>query len=202
MAEQDRAPGPERFFSAYEGTPPWDTGRPQPCFVRLQAAGLVRSPVLDVGCGSGENALFLAQRGHQVLGVDLVPLAIEKAREKARQRGVELELEVADALALDRLGRTFATVIDSAVFHVFSDPQRAQYVESLARVLAPGGRYFMLVFSEHEPADWGGPRRIRPSEIEAAFGNGWRIQSIDEERLDTNIHEHGGRAFIATIERV
>jgi SAM-dependent methyltransferase len=201
MADDERVPGLERFEAAYQGTPPWDIGRPQPVFVRVEAAGLVASPVLDVGCGSGENALFLAERGHRVLGVDIVPLAIEKARQKARERAVELELLVADALALERLGRTFASVVDSAVFHVFDDEQRALYVESLGRVLAPGGRYFMLVFSDHEPPDWGGPRRIRRSEIEAAFRDGWQIVSIEEERMDTNFHEQGGRAWFAIIER-
>jgi SAM-dependent methyltransferase len=201
MANHERSPGLDRFSTAYEGTPPWDIGRPQPAFVRIQSAGLVASPVLDVGCGTGENALFLAERGQRVLGVDIVPLAIEKARQKARERGVELELELADALALERLGRTFASVIDCAVFHVFDDEQRLRYVQSLGRVLSSGGRYFMLVFSEHEPADWGGPRRIRQAEIEAAFRSGWQIVSIEEERIETNFHDPAGRGWFATIER-
>jgi ubiquinone/menaquinone biosynthesis C-methylase UbiE len=70
----------------------------------------------------------------------IVPLAIEKAGQKAEARGLSLELVVADALALGALGRSFATVIDSAVFHVFGDDERPRYVESLARVLEPGGR--------------------------------------------------------------
>ena len=202
MAESnDDGPKPSRFFAAYEGTPPWDIGRPQPAVVELVAAGLVKGPVLDVGCGSGENAIHLAAKGHAVMGVDLVPLAIDKARQKAQARGVELDLVVGDALALGALGRTFATVIDSAVFHVFSDDARPRYVESLAGVLEPGGRYYMLVFSDREPADWGGPRRIRKDEIESSFSRGWRVLSIEEARFATNFHEHGGHAWLATIER-
>src|SRR6266567_364886 len=162
-----------RFDAMYEGTPPWDIGRPQGAFVRLEAEGQIRSPVLDVGCGTGENALYLAARGHEVVGVDLVERAIAKASAKAEERGLAVRFEIADALALEGLGRSFATAIDSGVFHVFDDVERARYVASLARAVAPGGRYFMLVFSHLEPTDWGGPRRIRREEIEAAFATGW-----------------------------
>src|SRR5271157_3863511 len=61
--------GRERFESAYEGQPPWDIPGPQPEFVRLEATGMIRGSVLDAGCGTGENALYLASRGHEVWGL-------------------------------------------------------------------------------------------------------------------------------------
>lgn len=191
-----------RFDAAYEGTPPWDIGRPQPAFVELTARGHVRSPVLDVGCGTGENALYLASQGFEVVGVDLVPKAIEKARAKAHARSLPADFEVADALALESLGRTFRTIVDSAVFHVFEDDDRSRYVESIRRVLEPGGKLLMLVFSDREPTEWGGPRRIRRDEIEAAFADGFRVDSIAETRLETTFHtDGGGHAWIARIVR-
>lgn len=190
-----------RFDAAYEGTPPWDIRRPQPAFEALEREGWVVSPVLDVGCGTGENALFLADRGYEVTGVDLVRRAIDKAEEKARARGIPVDFRVADALALEALERTFATVVDSAVFHVFEDDDRARYVDALRKVLAPGGRLLMLVFSDAEPTHWGGPRRIRREEIERAFADGFTIEAVEPSRLHTTFHEDGGKAWIARIRR-
>jgi SAM-dependent methyltransferase len=190
-----------RFQSAYDGTPPWDIGRPQAAFVALERRATVQSPVLDVGCGTGENALFFASRGYEVLGVDIVERAIDKARAKSSERGIAATFQVADALSLETLGKTFSSVIDSGVFHVFDGDARKRYVASLARVLRPGCHYFMLVFSDREPADWGGPHRIRRDEIETAFADGWRIRSIDAVRFETNFHPEGGHGWFADIER-
>src|SRR5215212_6251964 len=104
------APPPSRFEAAYEGTPPWDIGRPQRAFAALAASDVARSPLLDVGCGTGENALAFAARGLDVACVDLIPRAIEKAREKAAARGLRARFDVADALELGKLGRIFWSI--------------------------------------------------------------------------------------------
>ena len=191
-----------RFHSAYEeGTPPWDIGRPQPRFVALRDAGIVQSPIIDVGCGTGEHAILFAEAGHEVVGVDLVPRAIELARSKATIRGVQVRFELGDALELSALGLTFATALDCGVFHVFDDGDRVRYVQSLGRIVRPGGRYFMMVFSDIEPTEWGGPRRIRKDEIESAFADDWIVESIEPAMFDTNIHPDGGKAHFATLRR-
>src|SRR4029450_5357771 len=105
--------------SYQDGPPPWDIGRPQPAVVRLAAKGGFAEPVLDAGCGSGENALHIAARGLSVLGVDVAETALATARERADQRGIKAQFEVADALQLERLGRKFSTVLDSGLFHSF-----------------------------------------------------------------------------------
>src|SRR5436309_14585667 len=112
-----------RFFAAYQGTPPWDIGAPQPAFVALAEGGAIRGAVLDAGCGTGENALLCAARGHEVVGVDMVPKAIEAARDKAASRGLAARATflVHDALELGSLQRRFDTIIDSGLFHVFDD---------------------------------------------------------------------------------
>ena len=94
-----------RFVEAYKGKPPWDIGGPQPAFEALADAGEIAGPVLDAGCGTGENALFLAALGFEVVGVDAVEAAVEAARRKALARGLEAEFLVHDALALEGLGR-------------------------------------------------------------------------------------------------
>ena len=126
------------FDEAYSGVPNWEIGRPQREFVTLEETGEIRGDVLDVGCGTGENALFLAERGHKVWGVDSVPRAIELAREKARERDLPVTFLVQDALDMENLSRTFDTIIDSGLFHALSDPDRLRFVRSLAAVLRPG----------------------------------------------------------------
>ena len=194
---------PASFFAAaYDrGTPPWDIGRHQPVFERLAVAGEIRGPVLDVGCGTGENALFLAAGGYQVVGVDAVELAVRAARRKAALRGASAEFLVGDALALGALGRTFATVIDSGLFHTFDDQERPRFVDSLADVLRPGGRYFMLCFSELETRP-GGPRRVTQAEIRGVFDEPpFRVLAIDPAQMEASLADGSRFCWLARIER-
>ena len=186
------------FESAYVGTPAWDIGRPQPAIMRLAETGQITGSVLDVGCGTGENVLYLAERGYAVSGVDGAPTAIRKARAKAKERGLNASFEVADALNLSMPKRPFDTVVDSGLFHVFSDEDRPRFTESLGRVVRLGGTYFVMCFSDHQPGDWG-PRRVTQEEIRSAFSRGWRVDQIDPSAFETN----GGQAqaWLATISR-
>ncbi|MGA7471049.1 MAG: class I SAM-dependent methyltransferase, partial [Halobacteriota archaeon] len=129
------------FNSVYQGGAPWDIGRPQKEFVQLEKAGESVGSVLDVGCGTGENALFLAAQGHEVWGVDFTSIAIKKARDKAIERNINVTFLTRNALDLHALGRVFDTVIDSGLFHVFSDEERPFFVTSLASVLRRHGIY-------------------------------------------------------------
>jgi SAM-dependent methyltransferase len=117
------------------------------------------------------------------LGVDLAPSAVEAARAKAVMRGVDATFEVADVLELSRIARTFATVLDCGVFHVFDDVDRARYVESLASAVDPAGVVHVLCFSEHTPGDWG-PRRVTQAELRASFADGWHVDRIEASRLE------------------
>jgi SAM-dependent methyltransferase len=164
---------------------PWDIGRPQPAFVRLAGEGLLSGRLLDSGCGTGENTLLAAARGADAVGVDIAPTAIERARAKAAERGIMARFEVADVLDLARLGLTFDTVIDSGVFHVFNDDDRARYVASLASVLRPGGACYLMCFSDRQPGDFG-PRRVRREELIDAFSDGWDVAGISADTFDVN----------------
>jgi 2-polyprenyl-3-methyl-5-hydroxy-6-metoxy-1,4-benzoquinol methylase len=107
-------------------SPPWDIGRPQPAFVRLADTGLLSGRLLDAGCGTGEQTLLAASKGANALGIDISPRAIQRARDKAAERGIAARFEVADALNLWQFGLAFDTVIDSGVFHIFDDEDRAR----------------------------------------------------------------------------
>lgn len=188
-----------RFYDdAYAGRPPWEIGRPQGALVRL--APEIRGSVLDAGCGTGENALFFASRGHEVWGIDRSAVAIARAREKARERGLAATFVEGDALALDGLGGTFDTVVDCGLFHGFGDDERPAYVRSLLAALRRGGTYCLLCFSDREPAFWGGPRRISEDEIRETFA-GWQIVRLQRDRFETTIHSRGARAWLATLVR-
>jgi len=183
-----------------DGRPPWDIGRPQPAVVALEEAGEIVGRVIDVGCGTGENALYLSGRGHFVRGVDSAPTAIARAQEKARSRGLRVEFGAADALALEPPTPLFDVALDCGLFHTLSDDERPRYVTSVARVVRPGGRMFVLCFSEHEP-NWGGPRRVTQAEIRVAFARGWKVRTVREARFASNMDGVEGRAWLAAIDR-
>lgn len=189
------------FNEAYQGVPPWDIGRPQKEFVKLAESGQVDGDVIDVGCGTGENAMLFAARGNRVLGVDSAPIAIEKARAKASQRVSKAEFIVADALHLGELHRRFDVAIDSGLFHVFSDRDRAMFVESIGAVLRPKGSYYMLCFSDREPKGWGGPRRVSKVEILQSFSRGWRVNYVRPARFESAFHERGGGAWFSKVTK-
>ena len=157
------------FESLYAGQPRWEIGRPQKAI--LDVADRLTGSILDAGCGTGENALYFASRGHKVTGIDFLAEPITIAKRKAEERGLTATFLVMDALALKELPEVFDSVIDSGLFHVFSDDERRRYVEGLASVLKPGGRLFLLCFSDAEPGDQG-PRRVSRKEIENALAQG------------------------------
>jgi len=132
-------------------------------------------------------------------GIDGAPTAIKKARAKAKRRGLEVSFEVADALDLPRPVRPFDTIIDSGLFHVFSDDERPRFKASLERVIRPAGTYFLMCFSDQQPGDWG-PRRVTQAEIRSVFRDGWRVNSIEASAFATNIGD--AQAWLASISRL
>jgi ubiquinone/menaquinone biosynthesis C-methylase UbiE len=197
-------PAHPRFQMAYEGRPSWDLGRPQPALVEI--ADQITGAVLDAGCGTGDNALFFAQRGQPVLGIDFVEFPVKEAKRKAQELEVEAEFLQMDALELPSLDRQFDSVIDCGLFHVLSDADRRAYVAALMHVMKLDSRLFLMCFSDQEPAG-PGPRRIRQDEICAAFADGWTVESITPTHFAPNPQsketfvDGGPRAWFAVIRR-
>ncbi len=198
LTSHERRAGRPWDASYTDGTPPWDAGGPQPEVVRLCEQGTLAGPLLDAGCGTGDNALEIAARGIDVVGIDVAPTAIRQAQGKAAERGIAATFMVADALWLEQLGRTFRSVLDCALFHTFDDDERAAYVAGLATITEPGGALHLLCVSDAAPGG-NGPRRVSQAELRAAFADGWHVVSIDEGRL---LSAFGGfPAWVAKIER-
>ncbi len=188
---------------AYRATPPWDIGRPQPVFVELAKKGEMEpGRVIDIGCGTGENAILLAESGYTVTGVDAAPIAIDTARAKAKARNVTVEFHIRNALNLNLGQSRFDNAIDSGLFHTFYDNERPVYAKEVAKSLREGGKYFMMCFSENEPTDWGGPRRVSRAEIQNTFSPLFQINYIHDALFATRIHDKGGKAYLTSATKL
>jgi SAM-dependent methyltransferase len=198
-------PNRATFENLYAGKAPWDIGKPQASFV--QVADQVASPVLDAGCGTGENSLFFASLGRRVTGIDFLEEPIRRARAKAAERGLAVDFIVKDALTLADWDQRFASIVDCGLFHVFSDDERRRYVQGLATVTKPGARLFLMCFSDEEPGTEG-PRRVTRQELYDAFAGNWDVESITPVRIEVNpdfkgftFSEGGPKAWFAVVRR-
>jgi cyclopropane fatty-acyl-phospholipid synthase-like methyltransferase len=141
-----------------------------------------------------------------VTGFDFLEEPIRRARRKAEERGLTVEFVVKDAMTLSEWSERYASVIDSGLFHVFSDDDRRRYVQGLAKVIEPGGRLFLLCFSDAEPGTEG-PRRVSRQELYDAFAKGWNVKSVEPVQIEVNpeftgatFSEGGPKAWFAVIQ--
>lgn len=189
----------EFFHSVYEGKPAWEIDQPQPEIIKLFEAGKLHGHILDIGCGTGCNAIYLAERGCTVTGFDLVPAAIEQAKARLGNRPLPVTLLTASALELPDWPAPFDCAIDAGVFHVFNDKDRHRYRENIYRSLKPGAKLYLICFSEHQPGT-DGPRRVTQQEIRNTFQQGWHVESIEPAIYQTQPQFHGAaKAWLATI---
>jgi 2-polyprenyl-3-methyl-5-hydroxy-6-metoxy-1,4-benzoquinol methylase len=176
------------------GRPPWDIGQPQPQFVALEETRVIRGDVLDAGCGTGEHTLFLASRGHAVTGVDISAVAVDKARGKARERGVQPEFVVGDAFELPGHHSRFDTVVDCGLLDVCPDERQSGYAAALHRACRPGAHVYMLELSAESTElmrknfmELGVPERhlsglprLTEDDLRRAFADGWDEEWLEE----------------------
>jgi cyclopropane fatty-acyl-phospholipid synthase-like methyltransferase len=190
----------------YHSLPPWEIGAPQPAMAAMLAKHPPASPVLDLGCGAGDLAIYLANEGYESLGIDFVGSAIDNAKGKTASLPPEaagrLQFEVADALRPSLLHRKFGAVVDSGFYHLFSPQECGQLIEEVAAVLLPHGHYYLHEFSVEFPGP-NLPRGITVDELRARFTEaaGWRIKDIQSVEFLTRIGPPVP-AICACIERL
>lgn len=189
MSGFDRA-SRDFFDAVYRGTAPWDVGRAQPALVALLDAHPPTGPVLDVGCGSGDLAIHLARAGLEVVGIDFSERGIAQARARASGLPADaarrLDFRVADALRPSLLERRFGAVVDSGFLHVLAPADRGRFLDELASVLLPGGRYYLLGFRERRR--WLFSRRgLSEQALRARFTpeNGWHVHQMQSAEFQT-----------------
>ena len=170
----------EGFTEHYEeGRPVWDIGKPQAPFIEI--SDNVKSPILDVGCGTGSVAIFFAEKGNTVMGIDLVDKAIDRAREKAAGKKLDVTFLVKDAFTLIDSDWRFPSIVDSGLFHVFADDLERQrlYVKALAHVIEPNGTLYLLA-AKNQPEGSAALSGYSYDELRNAFSEGWKFESIKE----------------------
>jgi len=171
-----------------EGDTPWDMGFPSRELIRVLDSGVVSGAVseaaaFEFGCGSGTNAMLLAERGYRVVAVDGAELAIERARGEASRRELDIRFFQADVCALPDLGQTFDFVFDRGCFHCVRQSNPLGYLKSLIQVTRPGSRYFLLTGNANEQRE-GGPPKIHEHEIRAHFETLFQIDDLRPFRFD------------------
>jgi len=174
-----------RGEAAFPGAPapdgiPWEIGAAQPRLMELEALGAITGAVLDAGCGTGDNAIYLARKGYSVTGVDSSPTAIAQARARAADAGARVRFEVADATELTGYDGIFDTVVDSALYHCLDHEGRSAYAAALHRATAPGARWFVYCFSGDNVNGVIAPMEAVPeAEVRSTLaGGGWRIDFL------------------------
>lgn len=167
-----------------DGFLPWDTGLPSS---ELQLAvsrhSIKPCRALEIGCGTGTNCVWLAQQGFQVTGVDVAPLAVERAEKRAQAEGAKVRFLLADVLQLPDLGGTFEFFFDRGCYHAVRREAPDQYAPAVARQLNPGARGLILTGNAREPHT-PGPPVVTEEQIRAELGVAFQILDLHEFRFD------------------
>lgn len=190
------------FDAFYQGEPlapglkhngiPWDIGRPQPALAGLDFHG----DVLDIGCGLGDNAAFVANQGHAVTAVDSSPTAIAEASKRFPDRDVQFVL--ADAIDLAGYAASFDTVLSCALFHCLDATDRIRHLHALRRVTRPGAVLHLLTFSDRVRDGLPSPFPQSEQDVRKPLSdNGWIITDFDEGTLLAN-----GATMVAFFDAV
>src|SRR5262249_6348734 len=191
-----------RSPSRHGGRAAWEIGAPQPALLALADGGELRGRVLDIGCGTGEHTLMAAAAGLGATGVDRAGDALAGAEHKGRPRGLERRVLRHDALRLAELGEVFDTALDSLFLHALTTADRFRYLDGLRAVLRPGGRLFVLCYSDGHTTEPVPPHRMSRGDIESCFADGWTVDSIHATTISSTVHADGVAAWLTACTRI
>lgn len=158
---------------------PWDIGQAQPAVRELEASGRLHGELLDIGCGFGDNAIFLARQGHHVTALDGSATAIGKARALAQKASAHVDFGVTDATELAGYENRFETVLDSALYHCLTEEQRLRYTAALHRATTPRALLNIMCIRDDLPAPAPATMGVSEDNLRSTLGaTGWTITSL------------------------
>ncbi|WP_433697269.1 class I SAM-dependent methyltransferase [Nocardiopsis sp. CA-288880] len=182
---------------------PWAGAAPHRGLVAIQDEGGICSPVLEVGCGPGDNAIHLARHGHRVIAVDVSPTAVAEAVLRAQEARVPVDFRVEDATRIDASVGDFSTIVDIAHFHRLDDPERSLYLKALRAVSHPGTWLVLLGLSDRAPASAPGLRRLSEYALRTSLSAaGWWVRSMRASVLGAPSSAGSDPAWLVEAERL
>jgi SAM-dependent methyltransferase len=198
-----------RGESPAEGVPavtsvPWDTKAPKENVIAWQDDGLIKGHVLDIGCGLGDNAIYLAKNGHHVTALDISATALFTAERRAADAGVDVKFAVSDARGLHGYTDTFDTVIDVGMFHCLDEGGKAGYAAAAHRAARPGATLLMACFSDvGQPDPDLQHRGVSEQSLHTILGGaGWSISSLDHTTVQRPGQEFPMAFWLVRAERL
>jgi methyl halide transferase len=182
------------------GETPWDSGVPSKELIRvLDAEGIEPCRAVELGCGTGNNAIYLASRGFDITGLDCSSAALDQARSKATQAGVDVHLRQADLCRLHLDFEPFDFIFDRGCYHSVRRLDMAGYLKTLRQLSRPGTRYLLLAGNANEQGP--GPPRVHEHEIRIDLEGLFEIQFIREFRFDVTDPPEGFLAWSCLMTR-
>ncbi len=180
---------------------PWHREEPPPLLQQALAARSGTGRALDLGCGEGVYATWLAQQGYEVVGIDFVPDALAEARARATRAGVEVELHEGDVVAYEAPA-AFDVVLDSGCLHHLPRRSRAAYRQRLDQWLAPGGDYVLVHFAHRPRVGWipNGPSHLTRDQAVALFSP-LELRGYDETAFEVPLPMGRMRAGVYWFHR-
>ena len=167
----------EEVYKKFGDKTHWETDGPTEELVEL-VKKIKPCPVLDIGCGTGKEAIFLAKEGYDSHGIDISPTAIKLAMKNAKEAKVNVNFQVGNVLALPYQDNSFGLVSDRGCFHLLNPTEREKFAEQVKRVLVKGGIYFMRCFNDKAPERETGPYHLSKKEITDVFSSYLNIVEI------------------------
>ena len=184
-----------------ESTPPWESGSRSAELARVIDEGLVQpGPTLEIGCGTGADAVYLAQQRFEVTAVDSSPTAIERARTRVEMAGATLRLVLDDVFQFAKSSGPFELVYDAGFYHFVRRVDLGRFLDMLWRVTQPGSLYLVLAGSDQETAP-GGPPQVSENEIRNELGRLFEFVHLQPFRFESLQHEEGYQGWSCLARR-
>lgn len=195
-------PRPPDWDALYRlGTPPWESGVPSGELVRVLDEGLVKPcAALEIGCGTGADAVYLARRGFELTAVDSSPTAMERARGRAQRAGVLIRFVLDDVFAFARQSGPFDLVYDAGFYHFARQWELERLLDLLWRVTRPGSYYLTLAGSTDETAE-GGPPRVSEEEVRFELGRLFQCVHLRPFRFESPARADGYLGWSCLMQR-